>query len=95
MYKMNRREFLKGMFSAAVIAAIPASTLNPFLNKTTDIITIDGVIVDYTSKTITLDKSRKCYSVQEFYSAMMEVWDDDELLPIIRNASIDDVMLGG
>jgi len=71
--KMNRREFLKGVFSAAALTTIPVSVIESFIIGKTDTLTVDGITIDYVNKKLIIDGGAKRTSLHQMYGHLKEV----------------------
>jgi len=81
---MDRREFLKGLLGAAVLATLPAQVVEAFVSGETDHIDCNGIHIDYANKTIKLCESfRKAHpkgvTCIGLYAILAEKWAQEKL----------------
>jgi len=74
---MKRREFLKTLLGATVLASIPTAVLTAFELGHTDVITYNGLIIDWNTKTIKViptEENKNGINIYDIYATLANLW---------------------
>ena len=83
---MDRRDFLKGMFGAVAVSAIPTPVLAAFIEEQTNIITCGNWEIDVVAKTIEWVGAEGQTTLVDLYCHVKDAtYPMDELYPMIAH----------